>query len=191
MSLDDIKAGFDEARTLLDRFINNPDNWIALEKAGNLMVEAIKNNHKIFSCGNGGSMCDAMHFAEELTGSYRNKRQALPAIAISDASHLSCVTNDFDYNSVFSRYLEALGQEGDVLLAISTSGNSANIINAAKAAQLKGMTVVALTGKDGGQLATIADVELRVPHIGYSDRIQEIHIKLIHSLIQYIEMHVC
>lgn len=191
MSLDEIKAGFNEARDLLDKFINTPDNWIAFENAGNLMVEAIKNNHKIFSCGNGGSMCDAMHFAEELTGSYRNKRQALPAIAISDASHISCVTNDFDYNSVFSRYLEALGQEGDVLLAISTSGNSANIINATKAAQQKGMKVVALTGKTGGELAKIADVELRVPHMGYSDRIQEIHIKLIHSLIQYIEMHLC
>ena len=191
MSLEEIKAGFNEAREVLDRFINNPENWIKFETAGNLMVDAIKNNHKIFSCGNGGSMCDAMHFAEELTGSFREKRRALPAIAISDASHITCSTNDFGYSSAFSRYIEALGQPGDVLLAISTSGNSENIIEATKAAHAKGLKVVALTGKTGGQLASIADVELRVPHQGYSDRVQEIHIKLIHSLIQYIEMHVC
>lgn len=191
MSLEEIKAGFNEARDVLDRFINNPDNWTKFEIAGSLMVDAIKNNHKIISCGNGGSMCDAMHFAEELTGSFREKRQALPAISISDSSHITCSTNDFGYGTAFSRYIEALGQEGDVLLAISTSGKSPNVIAATKAAKAKGMKVVGLTGKTGGELADIVDVELRVPHNGYSDRIQEIHIKIIHSLIQYIEMHVC
>ena len=133
-------------------------------------------------------MCDAMHFAEELSGRFRLDRQALPAISISDASHMSCVANDYGFDFIFSRYLEGLGKEGDVLLAISTSGNSKNIINAAKTAHSKGMKVVALTGKEGGELASICDVELRIPNTEFSDRVQEMHIKIIHSLIHYIEV---
>lgn len=136
-------------------------------------------------------MCDAMHFAEELTGRYRNNRQAIPAISISDVSHMSCVGNDYGYDHVFSRYIEALGNKGDVLLAISTSGNSANVLKAAEAAKTKGMTVVGLTGKDGGKLAPLCDVEVRVPHNGYADRVQEIHIKVIHILILLIEKQIC
>ena len=176
-----------EAQTVLDSFLSDPEQIEKIEKAAGLMAEAIIHNGKILSCGNGGSHCDAMHFAEELTGRYRDNRRALPAIAISDVSHLSCVSNDFGYEYVFSRYIEALGQPGDVLLGLSTSGNSANIIRAAEAARAKGMKIVIMSGKDGGKLAGVADVEIRVPHFGYADRIQEIHIKVIHSLILLVE----
>ncbi len=184
---DTILAELTEAQTVLNTFISNPENVARIAAAAQLMSEAVKNGGKILSCGNGGSMCDAMHFAEELTGRYRNNRRALPAIAISDASHLSCVGNDYGYEAVFARYVEALGNSGDVLLAISTSGNSANVLKAAEAARAKGMQVVSLTGKDGGQLASLSHVEIRVAHNGYADRIQEIHIKVIHALILSIE----
>lgn len=176
-----------EAQSVLDAFLNDPVQLEKIEKAATLMADAIKANGKIISCGNGGSHCDAMHFAEELTGRYRNNRRALPAIAISDVSHLSCVGNDYGYEFVFSRYMEALGQPGDVMLGLSTSGNSANIIRATEAAKAKGMKIVILSGKDGGQLAGVADVEIRVPHFGYADRIQEIHIKVIHIFMLLIE----
>ena len=176
-----------EAQSVLDSFLSDPEQIEKIEKAAGLMAEAIIHNRKILSCGNGGSHCDAMHFAEELTGRYRDNRRALPAIAISDVSHLSCVSNDFGYEYVFSRYIEALGQPGDVLLGLSTSGNSANIIRAAEAARAKGMKVIILSGKDGGKLAGVADVEIRVPHFGYADRIQEIHIKVIHIFMLLIE----
>lgn len=176
-----------EAQTVLDTFLSDPVQIEKIEKAASLMADAIKNNHKIISCGNGGSHCDAMHFAEELTGRYRDNRRALPAIAISDVSHISCVSNDFGFEYVFSRFVEGLGQEGDVLLGLSTSGNSANIIRAVEAAKEKGMKVVIMSGKDGGKLAGLADVEIRVPHFGYADRIQEIHIKVIHIFMLLIE----
>ncbi|MBO9615693.1 MULTISPECIES: D-sedoheptulose 7-phosphate isomerase [Dyadobacter] len=176
-----------EAQSVLDNFLSDPEQIEKIEKAAGLMADAIIHNGKILSCGNGGSHCDAMHFAEELTGRYRDNRRALPAIAISDVSHLSCVSNDFGYEYVFSRYIEALGQPGDVLLGLSTSGNSANIIRATEAAKAKGMKIIILSGKDGGKLAGIADVEIRVPHFGYADRIQEIHIKVIHIFMLLIE----
>lgn len=180
---------FFEAAEILQKF-NNPENFKKLELAGSLMVKSLKNGGKIISCGNGGSMCDAMHFAEELTGRYRNNRAALPAISISDASHISCVSNDYGYDFVFSRYLEALGNKGDVLLAISTSGNSKNVLNAIQVAKEKGMKVIGLTGKDGGQMMLSCDVEIRAPYSEYADRAQEIHIKCIHSLIDYIEKNI-
>ncbi|MET7255366.1 D-sedoheptulose 7-phosphate isomerase [Dyadobacter fermentans] len=176
-----------EAQSVLDNFLSDPEQIEKIEKAAGLMADAIIHNGKILSCGNGGSHCDAMHFAEELTGRYRDNRRALPAIAISDVSHLSCVSNDFGYEYVFSRYIEALGQPGDVLLGLSTSGNSANIIRAAEAAKAKGMKIIIMSGKDGGKLAGAADVEIRVPHFGYADRIQEIHIKVIHIFMLLIE----
>jgi D-sedoheptulose 7-phosphate isomerase len=177
---------FSEAVRVLNEF-STQENFERIEKAGNLMVKALSEGGKIYSCGNGGSMCDAMHFAEELTGRYRNDRRPFAAMAIADPSHLSCVSNDYGYDHVFSRFIEAFGQTGDVLLAISTSGNSANVLAAVKVAKAKGMYVVALTGKDGGQLAVNCDVEIRAPHAAYADRAQEIHIKVIHSLIGYIE----
>lgn len=185
-----IKQHFTEAQTILDQFLANDKNFDALETAGKLMVNALQNDQKIISCGNGGSLCDAMHFAEELTGRYRNDRKPLAAISISDVSHMSCVANDYGYDFVFSRYLEAVGNTGDVLLAISTSGNSKNVLNAIEVAKKKGIKIVGLTGKDGGKMAGSCDVEIRAPHSQYADRAQEIHIKCIHSLIDYIEQHI-
>ena len=176
-----------EAQEVLSSFLENSENLEKIETAGRLIAEAVNSGNKILSCGNGGSHCDAMHFAEELTGRYRENRKALPAIAISDPSHLSCVSNDFGYEYVFSRYVEGLGRTGDVILGLSTSGNSQNVINAFEAAKKIGMKTVAMTGKDGGKLASLADVEIRVPHFGYADRIQEIHIKVIHIFMMIIE----
>ncbi len=190
MTREDIICEFNEAQLVLNRFMQDENNWDKMVAAGNLMADAIMKGGKILSCGNGGSMSDAMHFAEELTGRFRDNRRGLAAVAISDPTHITCVGNDYGFDYIFSRYVEAVGQSGDVLLAISTSGNSPNVLNAAKEAQQKGIKVVALTGKSGGVLAEVADIELRAPHMGYSDRIQEIHIKIIHVLIQYIEAKV-
>ncbi len=182
-----IKNNFIEAKQLLDQFINDENNLNKIAQAGALLVESIKNGGKAISCGNGGSMCDAMHFAEEMTGRFRENRKALPAVSVSDASHISCVGNDYGYEEIFSRYVDSIGREEDVLLAISTSGNSENVLRAAKVAKEKGIKVIGLTGKSGGKLAELCDVEIRVPHNGYADRIQEIHIKVIHSLIHFVE----
>ena len=184
-----IKQHFTEAREVLDTFISDPDNFSAIESAGKILVDAIKSGGQVISCGNGGSMSDAMHFAEELSGRYRNDRPAYPAIAISDPSHLSCVANDYGYAFVFSRMVEAIGRKGDVLFAISTSGNSENVLKAIEAARNKGIKVIGLTGKDGGRMAGLCDVEIRAPKSEYADRAQEIHIKVIHSLIDFIELN--
>jgi D-sedoheptulose 7-phosphate isomerase len=182
-----ITQSLQESQQVLADFLANPVKIESIEKAADVLVNALKKGNKILSCGNGGSHCDAMHFAEELSGRYRENRPALAAMAISDPSHISCVSNDFGYNYIFSRFIEGLGNAGDVLVGISTSGNSANIIEAVKAAQAKGMEVILLTGKDGGKLASYGCHEIRVDHFGYADRIQEIHIKVIHILIQLIE----
>jgi D-sedoheptulose 7-phosphate isomerase len=185
-----IKQEFQEAKTVLENFLANDNNFMQIEAAGSVMAESLKAGHKIISCGNGGSMCDAMHFAEELTGQFRQHRKALAAMSISDPAHITCTANDYDFEYVFSRYLEAIGQEGDVLLAISTGGNSANVINAAKVAKERGLKVVGLTGKDGGKLAPLCDIEIRAPQSAFSDRIQEVHIKIIHALIHFIETNI-
>ncbi|MBX0292861.1 D-sedoheptulose 7-phosphate isomerase [Hymenobacter sp. HSC-4F20] len=182
-----IRAELTEAQSVLDRFLQDPAQLRAIEQAARLMAATLQQGGKILTCGNGGSLCDAQHFAEELSGRYRQDRRALAAIALTEASHMSCVANDFGYDYVFSRFVEALGRPGDVLLAISTSGNSPNILRAAEAARTVGMQVVSLTGKDGGQLAGLSNVEIRAPHSGYADRIQEIHIKAIHIMILLIE----
>lgn len=178
---------FKEAQQVLEAFTAQPENLNQMELAGSLMTKALQQGGKIISCGNGGSMSDAMHFAEELTGRFRDNRAPIPAMAVSDPGHISCVSNDFGYEYIFSRYVQAHGRQGDILLAISTSGNSPNILRATEAAKEKGMRTVALTGKDGGAIAGLADAEIRVPHHGYADRIQEVHIKIIHNLILYIE----
>jgi len=182
-----ISKNLEEAENTIHSFRNNPDNISAMEAALRVMAHSLNNGGKIISCGNGGSMCDAMHFAEELTGRFRENRKGLAAIAISDPGYISCVANDFGYDSVFSRFLESMGRPGDVLLAISTSGHSPNVLAAALTARDQGMKVVALTGKDGGKLAELADVEIRAPHSRYADRAQEIHIKVIHCLIDGLE----
>ncbi len=176
-----------EAQKVLNAFISDASNQEAIARAGELMVEAIKSGNKIISCGNGGSSCDAAHFAEEMTGRFRGEREALPAVAINDASHLTCTANDYGFESIFSRYIEALGTKNDILLAISTSGNSNNVIKAAEVARERGIKIVSLTGKNGGSLRTLSDVNINVAHHGWADRIQEIHIKVIHILIDYIE----
>ena len=182
-----IRAELTDARAVLDRFLADPAHVASVAAAAEAMARCLQAGGKILSCGNGGSLCDAQHFAEELSGRYRQNRRALAAIALTEASHMTCVANDFGFEFVFSRYVEALGRPGDVLLAISTSGPSPNILRAAEAAKEIGMKVVALTGKDGGALAGLSDVEIRAPHTGYADRIQEIHIKVIHILILLIE----
>jgi D-sedoheptulose 7-phosphate isomerase len=181
-----IQQQFEEAQQTLANF-QTEANFLLIAQAADLMSQAIQNGGKIISCGNGGSMCDAMHFAEELSGRFRDNRRALAAISISDPSHLSCVSNDYGYDFVFSRFIEGLGQANDVLLGISTSGNSKNVILAVEAAKAKGMKTIVLTGKDGGKLAGLADIEIRAPHSNFADRAQEIHIKVIHSLILGIE----
>jgi D-sedoheptulose 7-phosphate isomerase len=188
MIIEQLQENFREAQKVLDHFISDPDSWEKLSAAGSLMVQALTSGNKIISCGNGGSLCDAMHFAEELTGRFQQNRMPLAALAISDPSHITCVANDFGYEQVFSRMVEALGKPGDVLLAISTSGSSQNVVNAIGSAKRIGMKVVGLTGKTGGEMASLCDVEIRISHLGFSDRIQEIHIKVIHSLVNYIEL---
>ncbi|MGP9433832.1 D-sedoheptulose 7-phosphate isomerase [Ewingella sp. AOP8-B2-18] len=187
MYLDIIRNELNEAADTLNKFISDSANIESIQRAAVLLADSFKAGGKVISCGNGGSHCDAMHFAEELTGRYRENRPGYPAIAISDVSHISCVGNDFGFDHIFSRYVEAVGQKGDVLLGISTSGNSANVIKAIEAARTKGMKVITLTGKNGGKMDGSADVEIRVPHFGFADRVQEIHIKVIHILILLIE----
>ena len=185
--MDLIKNSFLEAQQVLEAFISDEKNLGQEKNAGDLLVDMFRQGGKVFSCGNGGSLCDAMHFAEELTGRFRHERAALPAIAIADPFHFTCVSNDMSFDSVFSKYLEALGNRGDVLLAISTSGNSSNILQAVDTAHVKGMKVIGLTGKTGGKMKEKCDITIVVPWNKYSDRIQEIHIKIIHILIEYIE----
>ena len=176
-----------EAQGELGRFISEPGTVAAIAAAAELCIGTLKAGGKIISCGNGGSLCDATHFAEELTGRYRGNRRALPAIAINDPAYLTCTANDFSFEEVFARYVEALGNGGDLLLAISTSGTSANVLKAAKAARARGMKVLALTGPAGNPLASMADAAVCAPAAPHSDRIQEIHIKVIHILIHAIE----
>ena len=181
------KDHFLDAQNTLAAFLADERNFERIEEAINLIVNAFQHGGKIIACGNGGSHCDAMHFAEELTGRYRNNRKALPALAISDSSHITCVGNDYGYDYIFSRFVEAHGNTGDVLLGISTSGNSANVINALETAKSLGMRTIALTGKDGGKIKDLCELEIRAPKSDYADRAQEIHIKIIHSLIDGIE----
>jgi D-sedoheptulose 7-phosphate isomerase len=185
-----IEANLNEAGEVLDEFMNQPENITAIEQAALILSDAINRGGKIISCGNGGSMTDAMHFAEELSGVFREKRRALPAISISDPSHISCTANDYGFDAVFSRYVEGVGQKEDVLLVLSTSGNSMNIIKAVEAAKVKEMKVVGLTGKTGGLLAGMVDQEIRVKGRKHSDRIQEVHIKILHILVLLIEKSV-
>jgi D-sedoheptulose 7-phosphate isomerase len=190
MSTDRIKQHFTEAADILHLFLADDQNIQQIENAAKLMADCIINGGKIISCGNGGSHCDAMHFAEELSGRYRGNRKALPAIAISDPSHISCVGNDYGYEFIFSRYVEALGKPGDILLGISSSGNSKNVIRAMLTAKDMGMNTIGLTGKDGGDMASLCDIEIRAPKAEFADRAQEIHIKVIHALIDSIEQMV-
>ena len=182
-----IQFSLDEAREELELFLADSSTVPAIESAAAVMVGCLSRGGKIVSCGNGGSLCDATHFAEELTGRFRNDRRPFPAMAINDPAYLTCVGNDYSFDEVFSRWVEAFGKPEDVLLAISTGGSSKNILLAAEAARKAGMKVVALTSKKGKLLTGLADVSIMAPDAPHSDRIQEIHIKVIHILIEAIE----
>jgi len=186
-----ITASLQEAQRALDNLLNDAETLQAIAKAGEILCASLEAGGKLYSCGNGGSMCDATHFAEELTGRYRKNRRGLAAISINDPSHLSCVANDFGYDFVFSRYLESHGNVGDVLLALSTSGKSPNIIKAVEAAKALGMTSIVLTGRIDSPLADMADLCICTPGGEFADRVQELHIKVLHILIELVERHFC
>lgn len=176
-----------EAKAGLEAMLANEELLNVIAHAGESLAASLKAGGRVFSCGNGGSMCDAMHFAEELSGRYRNNRPALAAASISDISHMTCVANDYGYEYVFSRYLEAHGRQGDFLLAISTSGSSRSVLNAVEVAKDKGMLVIGMHGKPDSILANISDFNICTPTGAYADRVQECHIKVIHILIEIVE----
>ena len=180
------KSSLTEAQEVIALFVSNPDNLDKCQAFTQALVDCYKNGGTVFSCGNGGSHCDAMHFAEEMTGKYRDERPALGALALGDAAHTTCVANDYGFAHIFARQIEGLGRSGDVLIGLSTSGNSQNVINAFEAAKAKGIKTVALLGKTGGKLKDLADLSIVVP-AQTSDRIQEVHIKLIHTVIETVE----
>ncbi len=182
-----ILESLQESRSVLDLFISDTDKLERVEQAARLLIDTLKAGRCIYSCGNGGSMSDAMHFAEELTGRYQQDRPGLSATAISDPGHLSCVANDYGYDAVFSRYLQARARAGDCLLAISTSGQSQNVINAASYAKSHGLSVISLTGRPGSALGQLATVDVSTVERRFADKIQELHIKIIHILIELIE----
>lgn len=184
-----IIATLKEAQSALDALLNNQAELEKIEQAAQSMIKCLSNNGTIFSCGNGGSMCDAMHFAEELTGRYRQNRKGYAAVSISDPSHLSCVANDFGYEEVFSRYLQSHGSAGDCLVALTTSGNSKNVIKAVQYAQQEGITSIVLSGRVNPDLAAITDLYICTAGGQYADRVQELHIKLLHIFIEQIERH--
>jgi D-sedoheptulose 7-phosphate isomerase len=184
---DPIRDSFEEASRTLRAFLDSPDALPAVHRFAEAAAETLENGGLLMACGNGGSMCDAMHFAEEWTGRFRRDRRPLPAIAFSDPSHLTCIANDFGYAEVFAREVDAYGKEGDLLVAISTSGDSPNVLRAVAVAREKGVTTVGLLGKGGGKLKAMVDVPVVVPLATTSDRIQEVHIKVLHIVIEAVE----
>ncbi len=181
-----IYKSLNDAQKVLDEFVT-ADAVALIDNAAMMIATAFEKGGKVISCGNGGSLCDATHFAEELTGRYRKNRKPYPAIAINDSAYITCVGNDFSFDDIFSRYIEGVGQAGDVLLAISTSGNSENVVRAAEVARSLNMSIISLTKVGVNKLSELSDIVLASPTTEFSDRIQEIHIKIIHILIQAIE----
>ena len=184
---DPIRASFEEARATLEAFLAGPETLASVARFAAAATETLRSGGKLMACGNGGSMCDAMHFAEEWTGRFRKDRAALSAIAFSDPSQLTCIANDFGYDEVFARSVEAYGKKGDLLVALSTSGDSPNILRAIEKAKSKGLATVGLLGKGGGKARALVDVPIVVPLATTSDRIQEIHIKVLHIVIEAVE----
>jgi len=180
------KKSLNEAVQVLTKFLNDQENIQKCEQFSKILIDAFRSGHNLFTCGNGGSHCDAMHFAEEFTGKYRKDRKPLGALALGDASHTTCVSNDYGFEHVFSRQVMGLGKKGDVLVGLSTSGNSKNVILAFQEAKKMGIKTVALLGRDGGEMKNLADLSIIVP-AQTSDRIQEVHIKLIHTVIETVE----
>ena len=181
-----ITASFREAENCLRQFINDTDSLHLVKRFAEELAATFSGGGKAMSCGNGGSMSDAMHFAEEWSGRYRSERPPMPAIALSDPGHMSCVANDYGFDEVFARQVLALGKSGDLLLLLSTSGNSPNLLRAAEEARHNGVKTVGLLGKGGGQLQSLCDIAIVVPG-STSDRIQELHIKIIHIVIESVE----
>jgi D-sedoheptulose 7-phosphate isomerase len=177
---------FQEAESTLEQFRKDPAQVEKCVKLSQILIEAFRKGSTVFSCGNGGSHCDAMHFAEEMTGRYRKDRRALGALALGDVAHVTCVSNDYGFKHIFSRQLDGLARSGDVLLALSTSGNSENVIMAIESAKKKGLKTIALLGRDGGKIKDLVDLAIVIP-AQTSDRIQEMHIKLIHTVIETVE----
>jgi D-sedoheptulose 7-phosphate isomerase len=187
MTADAIRASFTEARETLDAFIESPQGLGRVPRFAELVLETVRGGGLLMACGNGGSMCDAMHFAEEWTGRFRGNRAAIGAIAFSDPSHLTCIANDFGYDEVFAREVEAYGKPGDLLVCLSTSGNSPNVMRAVETARQRGVKTVGLLGKGGGELLEMVDEAVVVPLATTSDRIQEVHIKVLHIVIEAVE----
>jgi D-sedoheptulose 7-phosphate isomerase len=185
----EVLRNFKAAAETLENSMRDQSLMTAIANFANLATETLKNGNNIFVCGNGGSHCDAMHFAEELTGRYRKNRRPLGALALGDASHMTCVGNDYGFEHIFSRQLEGLAKNGDLLIGISTSGNSKNVILAIEVAKAKGLKTVALLGKDGGAMKSMVDIPVIIKQQA-TDRIQEVHIKIIHSVIEIIEMNI-
>ena len=181
-----LRAAFEGAQAALSAFLADKAALAAATDMANAVSSAIASNHKVLICGNGGSLCDAAHFAEELTGRFRNDRRPLPAIACTEPGHITCTANDYGFDHVFSRWVTALGRPGDVLIILSTSGNSPNCLLAADAARAGKLTTCALLGKDGGRLKGRCDHELIVPG-ATSDRIQELHMLILHAMVEAIE----
>lgn len=184
--LNSIRCALLEAQDVLNRFTQNPENIATIAKTAKIMRDVFERQGKIFTCGNGGSLCDAIHFAEECVGKFRGDRRPLPAIALSDAGAITCTANDFGFAEVFARPLLALGHPGDLLVVLSTSGNSDNVVRAAESAKSRGMQVFGLLGRGGGKLKHHCDIYLIAPG-DTADRIQEIHIKVLHILIEHVE----
>lgn len=178
-----------EAQATLDVFVKDGEQLAKCERFSKLLIETFQGGGKLFTCGNGGSHCDAMHFAEEFTGRYRKDRKPLGALALGDAAHVTCVSNDYGFEHIFSRQVEGLARKGDMLVGLSTSGNSANVIKAFESAKAMGVRTVALLGRDGGKLAGMADLAIIVKATT-SDRIQEMHIKIIHTVIETVEREI-
>ena len=183
------KSALSEAQVTLERFSANPEQLLKCAQFSKMLIETFKSGGNVFSCGNGGSHCDAMHFAEEFTGRYRKDRAPLGALALGDPSHVTCVSNDYGFNEIFARQIQGLARKGDLLVGLSTSGNSENVIRAFQAAREKGVETVALLGKDGGKLKGLADLAI-VIDAQTSDRIQEMHIKIIHTVIETVEREI-
>ncbi len=182
-----VKAALAEAQLGLENLLKDENTLSAISDAGKLLAKTFLAKNRVYSCGNGGSMCDAMHFAEELSGRFRKDRAPLAAASISDSSHITCTANDYGYEQIFARYVACHGQEGDLLLAISTSGSSGNVLAAAEVARERGLAVVALTGKKDSKLEELADIVICTPAGSFADRVQELHIKVIHILIELVE----
>jgi D-sedoheptulose 7-phosphate isomerase len=168
-------------------FLKRPESIEFIQNSARTIADCFRQGNKLLIAGNGGSLCDAMHFAEELTGIFRHKRKALPAIALSDPGHLTCMANDVGYHDVFSRGVEALGREGDVFVALTTSGNSLNLVQAVPIAKAMGLKTISFLGKTGGKLKGVSDLEWIIDGFSYSDRIQEAHMTAIHIIIEMIE----